>query len=329
MKKIIPILLVTLLICTACLLTGCGKTKEKVVIYSCMEEERNQDLKKMLKEEFPDLNVVVQHMATGNVAAKFKTEGTDIEADILIDLETAYISELEDKLANLSEFDSSVFVDGAVKSEYYFPWTKYTMSLIVDENYLNEHNLSVPTSYEDLLKPEYKNLIAIPDPKTSGTGYGFLLNTINIMGEEKAFEYFKALKENLREFTTSGSGPTNLLKQGEIAIAMGMTSQGAQCINEGYDFKIICLKTGAPYNTTSAGIVKGRETNENVAKVFSWLNTEFTKYDKENYLPDIILKDQQNKVKNYPTDFLDANMNGIDDIEKKTSILEKWGEING
>lgn len=329
MKKLISILLIIVSLCTICLLIGCAGSKEKVVIYSCMEEERNQDLKKMLKDKFPELNVVVQHMATGNVAAKFKTEGTGIEADILIDLETAYISDLVDNLASLSSFDSSVFVDGAVKSEYYFPWTKYTMSLIVDEKYLNEHNLSVPTSYEDLLKPEYKNLIAIPDPKTSGTGYGFLLNTINIMGEEKAFEYFKSLKDNLREFTTSGSGPTNLLKQGEIAIAMGMTSQGAQCINDGYNFKIVCLDTGAPYNTTSAGIVKGRETNESVKKVFEWLNTEFTKYDKENYLPDIILKNQENKVKNYPTNFSDANMDGIDDISKKNAILEKWGEING
>ena len=29
----------------------------------------------------------------------------------------------------------------------------------------------------------------------------------------------KDLKDNLREFTTSGSGPTNLLKQGEIALS--------------------------------------------------------------------------------------------------------------
>ena len=53
------------------LLTGCG-SKKKVVIYTSMEEERNQKLREMVKKEFPELNVVIQHMATGNSAAKIK-----------------------------------------------------------------------------------------------------------------------------------------------------------------------------------------------------------------------------------------------------------------
>ena len=238
------------------LLTGCGSNKDRVVIYSSMEEERNQDLKEQLKEEFPDLDVAVQYMATGNSAAKIKNEKTNTEADIVIDLETAHMVDLEENFADLSDFDTSIYLDGINKSNNYLTWTKYTMNLIIDNKYFKEHNLSIPKTYEDLLKPEYKNLIAMPDPKTSGTGYGFYLNAVNIMGEDKAIEYFKKLKENLREYTTSGSGPTNLLKQGEIAIAMGMTSQGVQAINEGYDFKIVSLETGSPYNTTSFGIIK-------------------------------------------------------------------------
>lgn len=311
------------------LLTGCGSNKDRVVIYSSMEEERNQDLKEMVKEEFPDLDVVVQHMATGNSAAKIKNEGSKVEADIVLDLETAHMVNVEDNFADLSDFDTSIYLDGVNKSSNYLTWVKYTMNLIIDNKYFEEHNLSVPKTYEDLLKPEYKDLIAMPDPKTSGTGYGFYLNAVNIMGEEKAIKYFKDLKNNLREYTTSGSGPTNLLKQGEIAIAMGMTSQGVQAINEGYDFKIVSLETGSPYNTTSCGIIKGKETNENVRKVFQWLISDFGKYDKEHYLPDIILKDQDNKVKNYPTDLVDADMTGVDSIDTKDKLTEKWGEVNG
>ena len=205
----------------------------------------------------------------------------------------------------------------------------YFFHNFIDKKYFSEHNLEIPKTYEDLLKPEYKNLIAMPDPKTSGTGYAFFLNAVNIMGEENAINYFKSLKENLREFTTSGSGPTNLLKQGEIAIAMGMTSQGAQAINEGYDFEIVSLETGAPYNTTSFAIINGRESNENVKKVFEWLLTDFSRYDKENYMPDVLLKGQKNNVKNYPTNFSEANMDGIDDISLKNELLSKWGEVNG
>lgn len=324
MKKIIFLVFVFLMV-----LTGCAKNDNSVVIYSSMEEDRNQALIEHLKEKFPSVDVRVQSIATGNSAAKVKNEGTNVEADIILDLETAHMKSLEDNFANLSDFSSDVYLDGINKSENYFTWIKYTMNLIVDVDYFEEHGLKYPKTYNDLLKKEYKNLIAMPDPKTSGTGYAFYLNVVNLMGEKKAIEYFKALKENLREFTTSGSGPSNLLKQGEIAIAMGMTAQGVAAINEGYNFKVIELETGSAYNTTSLGIIKGREEKENVVQVFKWLVNEYNYHDKKYFMPDKILKNQEIGVKNYPTDLKDADMEGIDSTETKEHLMELWGEVNG
>lgn len=324
MKKI-GLLLLSLL-----LITGCGSKKDKVIVYSCMEENRNQALKTQLKEQFPDIDVVVQYISTGNSAAKIKNEGTNIEADIILDLETAHMANLSDNFADLSNFDtSSIYLDGVNNSNKYLTWSKETSGIIIDKKYFEKNDLKVPETYEDLLKSEYKGLIAMPDPKTSGTGYAFYLNVVNIMGEEKALEYFSKLKSNLREYTTSGSGPTNLLKQGEVAIAMGMISQGVSAINEGYDFQVVELKTGTPYNTTSYGIIKGKETNENVSKVFNWILTEFLRYDKENYMPDVILKNQNNVVKNYPSNLKDAKMDGIDQISTKEHLIESWSKVNG
>ncbi len=326
MKKIGILLIMAVMLIG---ITGCGN-KNTVVIYSCMEEERNQDLKEQLKEKFPNINVVVQSIATGNVAAKIQNEKENIEADIILDLETSHAKNLQENFADLNEFSTENYLDGVIESNKYYTWVKYTMNLIIDNKYFKEHNLSIPKTYNDLLKNEYKNLIAMPDPTTSGTGYGFYLNAVNIMGEEKALDYFKNLKENIREFTTSGSGPTNLLKQGEIAIAMGMTSEGVHDINSGYDFKIVSLESGSPYNTTAAAIIKGKENKEHVKEVFEWLLNDFGKYDKEHYMPDIILKNQENKVENYPTNLKDANMKDIDDNNRKSELTEKWSsEING
>lgn len=325
MKKYISLIFLFILLIT----TGCSKKAGQVVIYTSMEENRNKALKEQLAEKFPDKNIVVQYLSTGNSAAKIKNEGTNVEADIVLDLETAHMVELEENFADLSSFDTSIYLDGVNKSNNYLTWIKYTMALIIDKNYFDKHNLPVPKTYDDLLKSEYKNLIAIPDPKTSGTGYAFYLNVVNIMGEDKAIEYFKKLKNNLREFTTSGSGPTNLLKQGEIAIAMGMTSQGVEAINEGYNFQIVSLKTGVPYNTTSFGIIKGRENKENVREVFEWLMNDFGKYDKEYFSPDKILKNQEVKVKNYPTNLKDAKMDGIDSVSVKQDLMSKWEKVNG
>lgn len=326
MKKKIMFIMVLLIMVVV---TGCSGKKDSVIIYSSMEDNRNQALKEMLKEEFEDINVKVQPMATGNSAAKIKNEGVNVEADIVLDLESAHMVSLQDSFADLSGFDSSMYLDGVNKTDYYFTWVKNTMNLVIDKDYFEEHNLKVPKTYEDLLKKEYKDLIAMPDPKTSGTGYAFFLNAVNVMGEKEAVNYFKKLKNNLREYTTSGSGPTNLLKNGEIAIAMGMTAQGVEAINDGYNYSIIELETGSPYNTTSCGIIKGRETDENVIKVFKWLIKDYGKYDKENHMPDQVLKNQENKMKNYPSGLKYADMTGIDSTKVKKDLVERWGEVNG
>lgn len=325
MKK--KILLIAMLFMVT-LLTGCG-SKDKVVIYSSLEEERNKALKEQLKEKFPDITVDVQYMATGNSAAKIKNEGSNIEADIVLALAAPYMAAVSDNFADISNYDTSNYLEGINNTKNYLIWEKYTMGIIIDKDYFEEHNLKKPTKYEDLLRTEYKGIIAMPDPKTSGTGYGFFLNAVNVMGEEKAVEYFKKLKENIREFTTSGSGTTNLLKQKEVSIAFGEVVQGVHGINEGYNFEIIELETGTPYDTSTYGIIKGKENKPNVQKIFEWLINDFNKYDKEHFMPDKILKDQEIKIENFPTNLRDADMTDINSSERKQELLKRWAEING
>lgn len=322
MKKIIVSLI---LLFVLILITGCGNKKESIVIYSSMEDNRNQELSKQLKKEFPNLNVKVQYISTGNHAAKIKSEGSNVEADIFLDLETAYSESLKDNFADLTEYDQSMYLEGVnPKHNKYFTWVKSYASIIIDKDYFNKNNLEKPKTYEDLLNPEYKGLIAMPDPKTSGTGFAFYLNVMNEMGEKQGIKYFEKLQENIKQFTTSGSGPMNLLQQGEIAIAMGMTFLGVESINNGANYEIIELETGSPYTTTAFGIIKGKENNKNVQEVFEWLLNSFLKYDVENFLPGKILKEQETKIKNYPSDLKDADMTGIESFDVKDKLLDKW-----
>ena len=308
-------------------ITGCSK-KEEVIIYTNIEENRNQLLQERLKEEFPDLDVKVQYLSTGNTAAKIKTEKENIEADIILGLETSYMESLKDNFAKLEGLDGindDHYLEGInPEHKMYYIWDQYSASITIDKKYFDDRKWSYPTSYEDLLDKKYEGLIAMPDPKSSGTGYMYYLNVMNLMGEKKGLEYFDKLSKNIVQFTTSGSGPINLLKQGEIAIAMGMTYQGVEEINKGANFKVIEFDTGLLYNTTSIGIIKGKETNENVRKVFQWVNTEFSLYDKEHFIPGKIFVEQTTKIDNYPETKKLSDMTGIDNISVKDDLLKKW-----
>ena len=68
MKKYICLIFLFILLIT----TGCSKKTGRVVIYTSMEENRNKALKEQLAEKFPDKDIVVQYLSTGNSAAKIK-----------------------------------------------------------------------------------------------------------------------------------------------------------------------------------------------------------------------------------------------------------------
>ena len=114
--------------------SGCSN-KSDVIIYSSMEEERNQALTEQLEKKFPDLDITGQYMATGNSAAKIKNEGSLVEADIIVDLETAHMENLKENFADLSDFDTSNYLDGVNNATNYIIWTKSPTGLIIDKKY--------------------------------------------------------------------------------------------------------------------------------------------------------------------------------------------------
>lgn len=71
-----------------------------------------------------------------------------------------------------------------------------------DKAYFSGHNLAVPQSLQDLLKPEYgkqtgsQGLLVVENPATSSPGLAFLLATVKVFGEEDYLQFWKSLKEN-------------------------------------------------------------------------------------------------------------------------------------
>jgi thiamine transport system substrate-binding protein len=65
-----------------------------------------------------------------------------------------------------------------------------------DKAYFTQHNLQPPQTLEDLLKPEYKNMLVVENPATSSTGLVFLLATIGHFGAANYLDYWRGLVAN-------------------------------------------------------------------------------------------------------------------------------------
>jgi iron(III) transport system substrate-binding protein len=283
-------------------------------------------MQQLLKKAFPSYGITIQVLTTGNCAAKLKAEGASTEADIILNLETAYLEGLTDLFADLSSFDASEFLPELVPSHHkHLPWDKSSGVVVISRKKLEERGLPAPGSYQDLLDPLYQGLLSMPNPKTSGTGYMFLKGLVNAWGEAAAYEYFDNFAKNVLQFTSSGSGPVNALIQGEALIGLGMTITATEAVNNrGADFEMIFFEEGAPSVTTGMGIVKGKETRPAVQEVFKFAISTLVKEDKELYCPEPILKNQVNTIPHYPKNIPYMDMTGINDTAEKERLLALW-----
>lgn len=307
-------------------LASCGGNDEnKVVIYTSSEDFKIEYMTQRLNEEFPDYEIVIEYFSTGNHAAKLISERGDTECDITHDLDYGYLSKLDSEgiLADLSSYDKSVYVEDTVLSDNYIVELRNGGAIVVNTEVLKEKGLAEPTSYEDLLKPEYKGLISMPNPTASGTGYMFLKSLVNTWGEDEAYAYFDKLTPNVLQYTSSGSGPVNALVQGEVAVGFSQVAQAVTEINAGAPLKILTFEEGHPYTLYGQSIIKGKETKQAVAEVYDFLVNVYNYENNEKFFPEKIYKDKDYTVKNYPQNMQYADMSN-NSIEEKERLLEKW-----
>lgn len=328
MKKTARIISIILCVCMLipALVACSGKNDENtVIVYTSTEDYRIDDFKNAVKEKFPNYTIKVEYMNTGTIGAKIKTEGTGTECDIIWSLEYGYLSQLADEktLADITSYDLSKFTDDVNISDNFVVDVRNGGAIIVDSEALAEAGLPTPTSYEDLLKPEYKGLICMPSPKSSGTGYMFLKSLVNEMGEDEAFAYFEKLNENIYSYTSSGSGPVNALFNKEAVIGLGMISQAVNKINDGADFDILFFEEGAPYSLYGSAMIEGKQEKTAVKEVFDFIVNEYSKTTNEKFFPEKIFNDYTPTVENYPTDIEYSDMSN-DTMAEKERLLAKW-----
>ena len=323
MKKIIAVMLMIML-CIGITGAGCADPDNTVTIWTTEEEHVVEYFLNALKEKFPEYNIIIENVSSSTMPAKVIEEGDRCSCDILWTEDYAYLEKCSDYLAELNDFDYSVFLEDTVPANHkYTPEERYAGGIILNMDMLEEWNLPEPASYQDLLDPMYQGLISMPNPASSGTGYMFLRQLVNEWGEDAAFEYFEKLAPNILQFTSSGMGPVNALIQGEAAIGLGFISQAVQEINAGRNLKIVFFEEGVPFSIYGNALLKKSEGRQAAVEVFNYIATVLVHDSNELFYPEQIFRDITPVIENYPTNIDYGDMSG-NTLEEKERLLAKW-----
>lgn len=138
---------------------------------------------------------------------------------------------------------------------------------------LAKKKLAVPKTWNDLLNPALKGEIQVANPASSGTAYTMVATLVQLMGEDKAFEYMKKLHANISQYTRSGTGPIKAVARGETTVSISFVHDGPGEKMQGFAIETITPADGTGAEIGSMSLIKGARNLEAAKKFYEWALT--------------------------------------------------------
>ena len=138
---------------------------------------------------------------------------------------------------------------------------------------LAKKKLPVPKTWADMTKAEYKGEVQVANPASSGTSYTMIATLVQLMGEDKAFEYLKSLHRNVGAYPRSGTAPIKAVARGETALSISFVHDGPGEKMQGFPVETITPSDGTGAEIGSMSIIKGSRNLDAAKKFYEWALT--------------------------------------------------------
>lgn len=309
-----------------------------ITVYTSLEEDEIQDYLIQVKQDLPEINVEVLRLSTGDLGARILAEAANPRHDVIwgwavtnmmdpriLDLLEPYRPAGSDRLQ-----DTYKDADGKWTAA-----TGYLAAFCVNTAILEAKNLPMPQTWSDLLKPEYKDEVVMPNPVSSGTGYLQIAALLQKMGDEEGWSYLKDLDQNVAQYIKSGSRPCRAAQAGEYAVGTSLAFAAIKAVESGAPIKMVIPSDGAGYELEASGLMASSENKEDAKKFLDWTlsenaATQYIKY-KEIVTIDGAPQSEAAKAAGLPTDIASVlyPVDFVKSAQEREGILETWSaEIN-
>lgn len=153
-----------------------------------------------------------------------------------------------------------------------------SLGFATNTDWLKAHpDAKAPTSWDDLLKPEFKGQLMVAHPTTSGTSYTALATILQIRGEQAGWEYIKKYASQMAQYTKSGAAPAKFVGQGEAAVAIVFSHDIVNEIeNNKMPLQLTFPAEGTGYEIGAMAILKGAKHMQAAKLWFDWALTPET-----------------------------------------------------
>ena len=246
-----------------------------LTVYTALEADQLKAYQQKFEQENPGIKLRWVRDSTGIITAKLLAEKANPQADVVMGVAVSSLLVLE-KEGMLQPYApkgldklSRQYVDNHTPPSW-VGMDVWGSAICFNTVEAAKQGLKKPESWKDLLKPEYKGKIVMPNPASSGTGYFDVTAWLHLFGEKDGWTYMDKLHQNIAQYTHSGSKPCKQAAAGEFPIGIAFEYRAAKLKEGGAPIDVVFPKEGLGWDVEATAVMKGTKNLEAARKLADW-----------------------------------------------------------
>jgi iron(III) transport system substrate-binding protein len=235
---------------------------DQVVLYASGSADATQELVKAFNEKHPNIKVSVVRAGTGSLMQRIKAESANPQADVFIDGGLGTLAAYKDNFEPYVSPEARGYAKDLVgEDNKWLGVVSHVHVFLVNTKALK--GASVPQTWGDLLKPEWKGKVIMGNPEQSSSSYAQIWGVQKFFGDA-GFQTLAQIASTVGTSSAVSSG----VSRGEFPVAVTLEYLAQDYVQNGAkDLTVIYPKDGALVSYTGVAIVKGAK-NRAQARIF-------------------------------------------------------------
>jgi iron(III) transport system substrate-binding protein len=248
----------------------------EITVYTALEDDEISVYLPAFEKAHPDIKVNIVRDSTGIVTAKLLAERQNPVADLVWG--TAATSLLIcDEMGMLEDYNPKGIEkvrdnmkDTKNKIARWVGIKAWVTGIVGNTIEMKAKGMTMPRSYADLIKPEYRGALVMPNPASSGTGFLTVSAILQLMGEEQGWQYMDKLHENMAMYTHSGSAPAKMAGKGEFPVGISFAYRGFKQRASGEPVDVAFPAEGSGYDVEANALIKKPRVKQDAKTFLDW-----------------------------------------------------------
>jgi len=318
-----------------------GVAAETLTLYTAFDADQALPYIEASEAVNPDIDVEWVRLPSGEVLTRIEAEAANPQASLWFGgSNTSHISAAKKGL--LEPYKESLawqYIDPVYRDPDGLWIGLYVgyIGFVSNTESLATLGVDAPTSWADMLKPEFKGEITIAYAFASGTAYTTLAGMLTAIGSpDPGFDaddevYVAAFSEQVGQYNNSGSAAATMVGQGEFAVGCVFSHDIIKkAISKGFPVVMTFPSEGTSYEIGGMALIKGGPELEAAKVFYDWAMSKeaqdlYKDFFRVPLNPEAELAEGLVKASDVTVLPIDLTWYG----DNKPAMLDKWSEVTG